>query len=160
MIADFENGAMVRFGNGFMVNTDSFAGGTSSASSELVDGGANGSAHALRVSGTITDKLPYAWAGIMWSPTQQPMQPADLSEYDGLRFHARGDGRTHSVLVFSQARGAMPLVHQFTAGAEWSVFEVSWESLGIDGDDVGAVLFAGAPPAGDFWFEIDDVQLH
>ncbi|MHB1170730.1 MAG: hypothetical protein ACYC28_15750, partial [Longimicrobiales bacterium] len=125
-----------------------------------VDGGANGSAHALRVSGTITDRLPYAWAGIMWSPTQQPMQPGNLSEYDGLQFQARGDGRTHRVLVFSQARGGMPLTHEFTPGAAWGAFEVSWESLGIDGSDVSAVLFVGAPPAGDFWFEVDDVRLY
>jgi imidazolonepropionase-like amidohydrolase len=159
VIADFENGATARFGNGFMVNTDAFAGGTSTASFELVDGGANGSGHALRVTGTITDKLPYAWAGILWSPTQQPMQPADLSQFDGLRFQARGDGRTQRVLVFSQSKGQMPLMYDFAPGAEWTSFEVPWASLDIDGSDVSAVLFVGGPPAGEFWFEIDDVTL-
>ncbi len=160
LIADFEDGATVRFGTGFVPNTDSFAGGTSTASAELADGGAGGSAHALHVSGEITDRLAYAWAGIMWSPTRQMMQPADLSAFDGVRFQARGDGRTHRVLVFSQAHGMMPLTHEFMPGTDWSLFEVTWASLGIDGSDVSAILFVGAPPAGDFWFDIDDVRLH
>ena len=87
------------------------------------------------------------------------MQPADLSAFDGVRFQARGDGRTHRVLVFSQAHGMMPLTHEFTPGTDWSLFEVTWASLGIDGSDVSAILFVGAPPAGDFWFDIDDVRL-
>lgn len=159
LIADFENGAAARFGTGFMANTDSFAGGTSTARFELVDGGADDSAHALRVSGTITDRLAYAWAGIMWSPTEQMMQPADLSGFDGLRFQARGDGMASRVLVFSQARGAIPLMYEFTPGADWSTVEVPWSSLDIDGSDVSAILFVGSLPAGDFWFEIDDVRL-
>jgi hypothetical protein len=123
----------------------------------VVDAG--GSGKALRVSGTITDRLPYAWAGVMWSPGSQPMQPADLSGATGVRFRARGDGRTHRVLVFSQAAGMMPLMHEFTAPAGWTTLDVSWASLGIDGSDVMAVMFVGSPPAGDFWFEVDDVEL-
>lgn len=160
VIADFEDGsAGARFGTGWTPNTDSFAGGTSTVSLSVVDGGAAGSAKALRVSGTITDRLPYAWAGVMWSPGAQPMQPTDLSAVDGVHFHARGDGRTHRVLVFSQSRGMTPLMREFTAPAEWTELVVPWSTLGIDGSDVMALLFVGAPPAGDFWFEVDDVEL-
>lgn len=159
MIADFEQGLTVRFGTGFAPNTDSFAGGSSSVSIDVADAGAGGSGHALRVSGTITGQLAYAWAGVMWSPTPQMMQPADLSAFDGVQFAARGDGRTHRVLVFSQSRGAVPLIHEFTPGTEWSTFELPWSTLEIDGSDVSAILFVGAPPPGEFWFEVDDVKL-
>ncbi len=160
IITDFENGSLTpRFGTPLAPNTDSFAGGTSTVSIDVVNGGANGSAKALRVDGTITDRLPYAWAGVMWSPGSQPMQPSDLSSADGVRFHARGDGRNSRVLVFSQAAGMMPLMHEFIPAEDWTEVVVPWSVFGIDGSDVMAILFVGSPPAGDFWFEIDDVEL-
>lgn len=160
-ISDFENGSTTaRIGTGWMPNTDSFAGGTSTVSVEVVDGGANGSTKALRLTGTITDAMPQAWAGVMWSPGTQPMQPADLSATSGVRFHARGDGRTYRVLVFAQSRGMVPQMHEFVAPADWTTIEVPWSAFGTDASDVMAILFVGAPPAGDFRFEVDDVELH
>ena len=159
-LSDFENGSTAaRFGTGWMPNTDSFAGGTSTVAVAVTDGGANGSAKALRVSGTITVDFAQPWAGVMWSPGAQPMQPADLSSTSGLRFHARGDGRTHRVLVFAQRRGMVPQVHEFTAHSEWTAIELPWSLFGTDGADVMAVLFVGGPAVGDFAFEIDDVEL-
>lgn len=160
VLSDFESGsASAQFGSAWVSNTDSFAGGTSSVAFEVVDGGANGSAKALRVSGEITDALPYAWAGVMWSPTSTPMAPANLSEASGLRFYTRGDGRSNRVLVFSQAAGMTPLMHEFVAPVEWTEVVMPWSAVGIDGSDVMAILFVGSPPAGEFWFEVDDVTL-
>lgn len=159
-LSDFETGAAAaRFGTPWMSNTDSFAGGTSTVTLSVVDGGANGSAKALRIGGTITDAFPQAWAGAMWSPGAQPMQPADLSATPGLRFHTRGDGRTQRVLVFAQSRGMVPQVHEFTPTPGWTEIVLPWSVFNTDGSDVMAILFVGAPPAGDFWFEVDDVEL-
>src|SRR5690606_27200089 len=154
--ADFEQGLTVRFGTGFAPNTDSFAGGSSSVSIDVADAGAGGSGHALRVSGTITGQLAYAWAGVMWSPTPQMMQPADLSAFDGVQFAARGERRTHRELVSSQLGGAVRRIPEFTPGTERSTSELRWSTLQIDGSDVSAIVFVGAPPPGEFWFEVDD----
>jgi hypothetical protein len=160
LISDFEGGdAATRFGTAWTENTDGFAGGTSTVSHAIVGGGAHDSRHALRIRGTITDAVAYAWAGLMWSPGTQLMMPADLSTVSGLRFSARGDGRTHRVLVFAQSRGTAPIIHEFSPGEDWAAFTVPWSALGIDGSDVMAIMFVGAPPAGDFWLEVDDVEL-
>jgi len=50
-----------------------------SGSVTIADGGAAGTSKSLLVSGTIDASLPYAWYGAMWSPTEVPMQPANLS---------------------------------------------------------------------------------
>jgi imidazolonepropionase-like amidohydrolase len=160
VLSDFEHGeATASFGTPWMPNTDSFAGGTSTVTVKVTEGGANGSSKALRLSGTITATLPQAWASVMWSPGAQPMQPADLSATEGLRFHVRGDGRTHRVLVFAQGRGMMPQMHAITATGTWTEIVLPWSTFNTDGSDVMAILFVGSPPAGDFWFEIDDVEL-
>ena len=158
-ISDFESGDASAALGAWMPSPDSYAGGTSSGDIKVVEGGANGSGHALSVVGTITDAVPYAWYGAMWSPGAQPMQPVDLSSYDGLAFQARGDGGTYRVMVFAQSKGMMPLVRTFEAGAEWREIAMPWSDFGIDGSDVMGVVLAGGPQPGSFDFRVDDVQL-
>jgi hypothetical protein len=94
----------------------------------------------------------------MLSPGAQPMQPADLSAARGIHFWARGDGGTYRVMVFSQAKGFMPLQQTFTAGPEWTEHTIPFSAFdGIDGRDVMAVIFAGGPRPGAFAFQVDQV---
>ena len=160
IVDDFEDGTLApAFGTQWMPSADAMAGGESTGSIEVVDGGANGSAKALRVAGTISPKLPYAWYGAMWSPGPQPILPADLSSVEGLRFWTRGDGKTYRVMIFSQSRGMMPIARQFEAGAEWREVVLPWSAFGADGKDITAIIFAGGPEPGPFEFYIDDVRL-
>lgn len=156
-IADFEDGTPgARFGTEWMVNTDAFIGGTSTAALDVVEveGG-----RALQVSGTITDATEQPWAGAMWSPGSQMMQPANLSSAPGLSFRVRGDGRTNRVLVFAERNGYTPQMHDFVAPAEWTEVTLPWSTFGTDGSDVMAILFVGGLPAGEFRFEIDDIAI-
>ncbi len=160
MISDFESGSPVAaFGTAWMPSADDIAGGKSTGRIEVVDGGAAESAKSLSVTGTISSALPYAWFGAMWSPTPTPMTPANLSSTKGLRFQARGDGKTYRLMVFAQSKGMMPLTRTFTAGGEWRLVEVAWKDLGIDGTDVMAVIFSGGPEPGEFALQIDEVAL-
>jgi imidazolonepropionase-like amidohydrolase len=161
VIADFESGtAVTNFGTEWMPSTDAFAGGTSSAAFEVVPGGADGSAHALRISGVIRGELPNAWAGVMWSPGSQPMAPQDLSSRSGVRFEARGDGRTYRVIVFAAARGMNPVMMDFEAGSAWTTVQASWSELGLDGRGIMGVVISAAQPAGEFELQIDNVRLY
>ena len=160
-VSDFEDGTLAtRFGAGWTTSTDQQAAGKSTAQLSVVSGGANGSARALSVSGTISSELAYAWAGAMFSPGTQPMQAADLSSKKELRFWARGDGKTYRVMLFAMSRGFLPLTQSFVAGPEWRQYAFPLSSFGgIDGHDLRAVLFAGGPAPGPFAFRIDDVQF-
>ena len=159
--AIFESGAAVAaFGTNWLPSADDIAGGKSTGAVKLVDGGAAGTAKSLLVSGTIDGSLPYAWYGAMWSPTAVPMQPANLSSKEELRFHAKGDGKPVRVMVFAQSKGMMPLMQTFVAGPEWQEHTMPWKSFGgLDGSDVMAVIFAGGPAAGEFSFQVDEIAL-
>ncbi len=160
IVDDFEDGTLApAFGTQWIPSADVMAGGESTGSIDIVDGGANGSARALRIAGTISPKLPYAWYGAMWSPGAQPMMPANLSSVEGLRFWTRGDGKTYRVMIFSQSRGMMPIARPFEAGGEWREVALPWSAFGVDGKDIMAVIFAGGPEPGEFEFYIDDVRL-
>lgn len=157
LVSDFERGLTAALGT-WMPSPDSFAGGTSTGEVKPVEGGVNGG-HALSVSGTIAATVPHAWYGAMWSPGTAPMTAADLSAKGGIAFQARGDGKTYRVMVFSRAKGMMPLVRTFVAGPEWREVQLAWSDFGIDGSDVLGIVFAGGPRPGPFAFLIDDLRL-
>lgn len=165
--ASLENGVVSTFDAGTLTaslgiwfpSPDNMAGGTSTGRVQVVTGGANSSSHALAVSGTITNTVPYAWYGAMWTPGTPPMSPVDLSQYQGLRFEAQGDGKTYRVMVFAQSRGTAPITRTFVANAEWRTVEVTWAQFGIDGRDVTGVVLAGGPQPGEFQFRVDGFRL-
>lgn len=151
LVSDFNDGtAKSSFGAGWMITEDNIAGGSSKAQMAVVDG-------ALNVKGTIVGPLPYAWAGVMFSPGPQMFAPADLTGKKELRFRAKGDGKTYRVMFFTVARGRMPLMKTFTAGAEWS--EQVFEIAATDAKDLTAVIVAGGPAPGEFQLQIDDVRF-
>jgi hypothetical protein len=159
LVSDFEGQMNAQFGTAWMANTDSYAGGKSTGNLELAGDGAQGSRSSLRVTGVISDALPYAWAGAMWSPGTQPMTPADLSATKELRFWTRGDGQTYRVIVFAQSKGMTPIMQDFTAGPEWREIVLPWSAFGIDARDLMAVILAGGPKPGPFNFQFDDLRV-
>ncbi len=160
LISDFEDGKpSAKFGTGWMLSTDSIAGGKSTGEMKVVEGGANGGKHALQASGIIDGGLPYAWAGAMWSPGTQPFVPVNLASKKSISFFATGDGQTYRVLIFTAGGGRIPSIQTFTAGPEWKKTTMPFSDFGTDGHDIGAILFVGGPAAGKFEFEIDNVEL-
>lgn len=160
MVSDFESGAPdARFGAGWVVTTDAMRGGTSTGTMEVADGGAQGTGKALRVRGTVgPDANP--WSGAMLFPGAQPMQPADLSGTAGVRFQARGDGRTYTVLVFTRRGGMMPAFRSFTAGPEWQAHTFAWSDFGgSTGEDVTGIAWTANAPAGDYELWLDQVEF-
>jgi len=153
VLSDFENGALTAsFGTSWAPTADNIAGGKSTGDVKLENG-------AMAISGTIDGAIPYAWYGAMWSPTNVPMAPANLSSKKELRFSAKGDGKTYRVMVFAQSKGMIPAMQTFVAGPEWQEHTMTWQSFGIDGSDVMAVIFAGGPQPGTFAFQVDNVAL-
>src|ERR1700722_3350608 len=152
LISDFDDGTpSAKFGTEWSLSTDSIAGGKSTGEMKVVDAGANGDKHALNISGLIDGGLPYAWAGVMWSPGSQPFVPVNLSSKKSISFFTKGDGQTYRVLVFTASGGRIPAQQTFTAGPEWKKSTVPFSAFnGTDGHDVSAILFFGGPGAGKF----------
>lgn len=161
MISDFDDGtAKTSMGMGWVVSTDQMAGGKSTASMKVVDGGANGTAKSLEATGDVAPGLPFAWAGPMFMPGAQPMTPVDLSAAKSVHFWAKGDGKTYHVLMFSKSKGFTPLMADFTAGADWKEYSFPFSAFGgIDGHDVMGIAFTAGPQPGSFTFRIDEVSL-
>lgn len=159
-LSDFESGSpTASFGTIWIPSADVIAGGKSTGDVKIVDGGAAGTSKSLAVHGIIDGSLAWAWYGAMWSPTDVPMKPANLSAKKTLTFQAKGDGKRVRVLIFAQSKGMIPTVQTFTAGPEWEAHEIPWTAFGIDGSDVMAIIFAGGPTPGEFNFQVDEIAL-
>jgi len=161
LISNFDDGKPdARFGSGWMVSTDSIAGGKSTADMKIVPGGANSDANAMEISGVIDGGLPYAWGGVMFSPGEQTFAPVDLSAHKAITIWAKGDGQTYRAMIFTASGGRIPAQQTFVAGPEWKKLSFPFSGFnGSDGHDVSAILFVGGPGAGKFDFEIDEVGL-
>jgi imidazolonepropionase-like amidohydrolase len=161
MISDFEdNRPTAVFGAGWSVSTDLILGGKSTGDMKPIEGGANKSKHGLKVSGEIDGALPYAWAGVMFSPGMQVFAPADLSASKDLTFWAKGDGKTYRVMIFTETGGRVPAQQTFTSEKDWKRYTMPLAKFnGTDGHDVTAILFVGGPEAGAFEFSLDDIGL-
>ena len=159
-VSGFESGkADAKVGFGWVVSTDAFAGGKSVATMTVVDLGANGSAKSLAISGTLDGGLSYGWSGAMLLTGKSPMQPANLSSKKEIRFWAKGDGQTYTLMLFSQGRGQQPLMRPFTAGAEWKEYVMPFSDFGVDGHDIQGLAWTLTGTPGRFALQVDDIRL-
>ena len=97
LVADFEDGVEATFGT-WDLTTDEISGGSSRATMAVRDG-------VLVVTGEIAPGVAFPWAGVIWMPGEQFMQPVDFAGREVIRFRARRDGREYSVMLIKQ-RGA------------------------------------------------------
>jgi hypothetical protein len=159
-ISDFDGDAIESaYGSGWVATTDRMMGGVSSAALRRVAGGAVGSAAALRVEGEVKAQAAQLWAGVMFNPAAQPMQPVDASAARELVFWLRGKDRELAVLLF-HGETQMPAVRSVSVTAEWTEHVLALADFGaVDLAQLRAVGFTVGAPAGEFWFEIDSVEL-
>ena len=160
LISDFEEGVAASFGAGWQVTTDQMQGGSSTA--EL-----SASRGALRVEGEVVagdSAFTFPWAGAIYFPGPAPMQPVDFSGREVLRFRTRGDGRGYTVMLFSGGASTVPPVVPFTAPAEWTDVEIPLARFptatpGLIGGLAFVATVPPGAPAGNFAFELDDVEI-
>ena len=158
VISTFESGSPdAQIGSRWMVSTDSFAGGKSTATMNVVDGGANGTAKSLQIHAETKPGYMFPWAGAMIFLGSSPMRPVDLSSKSGFTFFAKGDVDIR-VMGFSASTGAIPRTKIVHAGPEWTEIPLRWSDFGFDGKDVEAILFGG-PATGIADFQIDELRL-
>jgi imidazolonepropionase-like amidohydrolase len=159
-ISTFEDGTLaVGFGSPWMDSTDQMAGGKSIVKKAVVDGGAEGSAKSLDISGEIREGFAYPWSGVMFLPGTQPMAPVDLSRFTGVSFAAKGEGKAYSFMAFATHLGRMPAQKSFTAGPDWQRVTISFADLGLDAKDIMGLFVGGGPAPGPFHLQIDEVRL-
>ncbi|HET9862510.1 MAG TPA: CIA30 family protein [Steroidobacteraceae bacterium] len=166
LIADFDGGsAAAAFGLGFSAADDKMRGGNSSVHQQIVDAGAENSRAALEVSGEVGTAIQYPFAGTALLPNGTPGTDfakqgyMDFSKKHNLRFFARGDGQTYTVMLMGPALDTIPSMYGFTAGEQWQEISVPLQDMGgLDLERVKLISFGTMNP-GPFRFQIDGVRV-
>jgi beta-glucosidase len=162
VVSTFDEDKVAANYGSWMVSTDAMNGGKSTAAMKVVEPGADSSKGALQVDGEILAGAPFTWAGVMFTPGGSPMEPANLSSKKGISFWAKGDGKTYTLVVLTQARSGqngMPAMTPFVAGPEWKQYTFPFSTFQTDGGDLSALAFVAAQKPGKFEFEIDQVEI-
>ena len=160
LVSDFEDGtATARFGLGWKASAGRMLGGRQPrAQIDVVDGGAEGSRKALRVTGEIAEGV-FGWAGALFFPGAAPMAPVNLSAKTAISFWTRGDGRTYEVLLNAKSKGLLPAARSFVAGPEWRQVTIPLAEFGTDAADLQGLRFAALASPGPFRVSIDSVRF-
>jgi imidazolonepropionase-like amidohydrolase len=159
VISDFEDGKpSSRFGSGWLAASDSIMGGQSTASIEVIDGGAGGTELALRISGEVAEG-PFAFAGANFLAGLDFSSPTDLSAHEGFSFQARGDVGAYTVIVFTPANFRNPPAVAFEVGEAWEEHAFAFSDFADVAPDQVTAIFIGATSPGEFSLEIDEVEL-
>jgi len=160
VVSTFDDGKIDAAYGSWEAVTDAMGGGKSVASLQLVDGGANNSRGALRVSGETLPGSQFLFAGAAFSPGSSLQDTVNLSAKKEISFWAKGDGKTYAFLVTAQSlQGQMPVLKQFTAGPEWKEYTYPISAFGTDGHDIMNLGFAYSQQLGKFDFEIDQLEI-
>jgi imidazolonepropionase-like amidohydrolase len=158
VVSTFESGSPdVQIGSMWVISTDSFVGGTSTATMDVVDGGASGTTKSLHIHTDTKAGTAFPWAGAMIFLASKPMLPVDLSSKTGFSFFAKGNLDIR-LMVFSISTGRIPRMKTVHADADWTEITVHWSDFGFDGKDVQAILFGG-PASGAADFQIDELRV-
>nr|WP_315476673.1 CIA30 family protein [uncultured Undibacterium sp.] len=146
------------FGFGWVPSNDAPMGGKSSVELSVAEPEANGQ-NPLIIKSTIRAGFAYPWAGVIFFPADKPMQAADLSAANTLKFKVKGDGQAYNV-GFTMQGSFIPMNQVFTAGAEWQEISLPFSQFkGLDASMVTMLSFNAGPAVGDYQFQIMDVRL-
>jgi imidazolonepropionase-like amidohydrolase len=161
LVSDFEDMALAtRFGMGWIVSTDSIAGGNSNAAFRVVAEGANRSLGSLLIEGEVLPGYPVPWSGAMFVPGAAPMQPVNLASKKRISFWAKGDPGTYRIMLLAKSYWPLPVSRFFATDHEWRRYTFNISDFdGMDGHDLSGIIFAAGPNHGKFRFQIDDLEF-
>lgn len=101
------------------------------------------------------------WASVNLPLTPGKVTPADLTEYRGVEFQARGDGVYRLLIETRRNREYDYPSADFRADAKQRRVRVSFADLGVDPFDATSLMFRiEREPGALAWLELDDIRLY
>jgi beta-glucosidase len=162
VVSTFDNGQPSANYGSWIPASDSMNGGKSSSAIAIVSPGAEGTRGALQVTGEVVAGAQYPFGGVIFMPGEHSMEPTNLSGKKEIRFWAKGDGHSYTLLVLTAQRNGSngaPAMVGFTAGSEWKQYTFPFTQFETDGSDITGIGFASLQNPGKFSFEIDQVEI-
>ncbi len=160
VVSTFDDGKVSANYGSWISMSDAVQGGKSTVEMHVVEGGANNSRGALRVTGELIPGAQFTFAGALFMPGASFEDAANLSSKKTINFWAKGDGKTYVLTVGTLSRqNQMPAMKPFVAGPDWKQYSFPIYGFETDGHDITNFGFAHGQELGKFEFEIDQVEI-
>lgn len=158
-LGDFDNGIEAPSGYVWTSTSDEMMGGASSATIETVEPGADGSAAAMSINASVSEKFAYPWAGA-YLGLADATQSVSLANFDTLQFFVKGTPGQYRLMMFSKDAFGAPPTLNFKVTDKWAPVSLSLANFaGFDAGQFTGMAFATPMQAGDYAFAIDHVKL-
>ena len=117
--------------------------------------------HALTVLVRMSQEKD-TWGAVVLPLTPGQINPADLSDYQGVQFEARGEGGYTLEIDTKRSRAYDYPSAPFEAHAAWKQIRIPFAELGSESPaDATALLFRVRRQAGEqAWLELDNIRLY
>lgn len=146
------------FGFGWVASNDAPMGGKSSTEIKLAGNEPTGQT-AINIHASVKQGFAFPWSGVAFFPGKVPMEAADLSAANTLKFKVKGDGKTYSV-GFTLQGSYIPISVKFTTTESWKEISIPFSKFnGMDASIVTILAFNAGPETGEYEFQIADVRL-
>ncbi len=157
LVTDFDDLSGNALPRGWMHSTDAMQGGKSRVETAIVQ---RDSGSALRLDGELAEGSPFPWSGVMFTLGSGFMQPVDASAIGALVFDVRGPEGAYQAMAFGESLGMHPAAAGFEAGDDWRRVVIPLSSFaGLDPAGAWGFYIGGGTELGEFWLEIDNVEL-
>jgi len=161
MISNFDNDLSSSFNAMWQHTTDQRFGGDSTISLIRADDAQRDGNVYLSLTGSVGQKLGYAWAGAYLPLSIDAKQTFDFSNISSVTLNAKGSAGNYRLLIFSNKQPMRPIEVSFSVSTQWQKIEIPINQLSpaLLGSVTAIALVAGKP-LNDFSLNIDDVWLN
>jgi len=161
ILGDFETGITSLEGLSWTETTDAVAGGASTARLSRIEGGAQGSAYALKIDASVKRGFLFPWAGTSIGLSQTSSTgPIDISGYAKVSFDMKATPGTYRIMGFSAGAQGIPPTQTVESTADWQTFTLEIADFtGLQADNLFALAFVAGLDLGDSTIYIDNVKL-
>lgn len=161
LLGDFETGLTSMEGLDWVASTDDMAGGASEVVFGRVEGGANGSAFALKVDASVKAGFPYPWSGVSVVLTSNGTNgPIDISDHSALQFDIRGTPQSYRVMGFGAGAQGVPPTQNVEVSQTWETRTLALSDFGgLQLDSLVGFGFVAGPETGESTIYLDNVKL-
>ncbi len=160
LVSNFDDGKTTASYGSWTTLSDAVGNGKSTASMQVVDGGANNSKGALKITGELAAGAQFTWAGAFFVPGASMQDAVNLSSKKTINFWAKGDGKSYVIAISTESKqNQLPAFVPFVAGPEWKQYSFPISGFQTDAHDVLSLGFVRGQELGKFEFEIDEVEI-
>ena len=159
-LGTFDDNLTTGQGLTWLVTTDEFANGKSTASIEHIEPGRDGTGGAMLVKANVNPGFFFPWAGAFLMVSPDFVTGRSIADRETFSFDVRGTPGDYQVFMFNASAAGTPPTLRFKVTENWNRITMSIDDFeGLVPDNFAGLAISAGPATGTFIYELDNIRL-